>query len=150
MFSKNLQNNKQRNYFLNQTMFSFLFKNNLFKFSKLLYSVFEQNKNILIVDYNYNYNYLPIKNINIFSRSKKNFNKFLNYFNVSTILFLNLNKKKFIFKKLQNHRTINITLGGNMYPSKFDLSLSMQNTKIVHYIIYLHVMQIYLNTKNLD
>ena len=101
-----------------------------------------------MIDFNNNYNYLPIKNKEIFSRSNKKFNKTLNYFKVSVLLFLNLNKKKFIFKKLQRNKVINITLGHGMNSNKFDLSLNLQNTKIIHYIIYLCVMDIYLNTKN--
>ena len=149
-FSKNIPNNDQRNYFISHTPFKFLFKNKFFKFIKLLCSIFEQNKNILLVDYNYNYNYLPIKNSNLFSRSNKNLSKYFNYFNISIILFLNLNKKKFIFKKLQNHKTINVTLGYGMYSNKFDLCLDVQNTKIIHYIVYIYIIGIYLNVKNND
>lgn len=67
---------------------------------------------------------------------------------MSVILFLNLNKKKFIFKKLQNHETINIALEGGMYQHKFDLCLNIQNTKIINYMLYIYVMGIYLNVKN--
>lgn len=147
-FSKNIFLNNTKSYFIPTIPFKLFFKNRLLGLTKLLFSVFRQNKNILLVDYNYNYNYLPIENQEIFSRSNKNLGKFLKYFNVSVILFLNLNKKKFIFKKLQNHETINIALEGGMYQHKFDLCLNIQNTKIINYMLYIYVMGIYLNVKN--
>lgn len=129
-------------------LFGYLFNNKLIKFGKILYNIFELNKNVVVVDYNHNYNYLPIKNTDLFSRSNKNFKKYLSYFNVSIIIFFNLNKKKFIFKKLQGYKTINVAVGVNNPLNKFDLDLGLFNNKITHYLVYIYIISIYLNVKN--
>jgi hypothetical protein len=100
------------------------------------------------VDFNFNFNYLPVTNKTLFSRSSKRFNKFLKFFNVSLVLFLNLNKKKFIFKKLFSNKVVNISIDKNTFSKKFDLNLSLPQNKITHYILYISIMNIYLAVKN--
>jgi len=131
-----------------QTQFGFILGNKLEKFTKIINTVFKLNKNVVLVDYDYNYNYLPIQNNDLFSRSAKNFNKCISYFNVSVVIFLNLNKKNFILKKLYTKKTINVTIDPNTSSDKFDLALQIQNTKIARYLIYIHVLNTYLNVKN--
>ena len=106
------------------------------------------NKNILFIDFNFNFNYLPITNSTLFSRSSRSFNKLLKYFNVSVVFFFNLNKKKFIFKKLFSNKVINISLDDSTYSKKFDLNIPTTNNNLVNYILYLFVVNVYISLKN--
>jgi hypothetical protein len=129
-------------------LFTFTINNNFYKLIALFQNIFSINKNILFVDYYYNFNYLPITNQILFSRSSKYFNKFLKYFDVSVVLFLNLKKKKFIFKKLFSNKVINISSDKNTFSKKFDLYLHIPKTELTNYILYLSIMNIYLIVKN--
>lgn len=122
--------------------------NNLYRLLILLQNIFYLNKNVLFVDSNFNFNYLPITNTTIFSRSSKNFKKYLKYFNVSVVFFFNLNKKKFIFKKLFSSKVINASLDKKTYLNKFDLNLSLPQNKLTYYIIYVAIMDVYIKIKN--
>lgn len=113
-----------------------------------MYNTFHLNKNILFVDYEYNYNYLPVNNSDIFSRSYKNIHKIVKFFNISTIIYLNLNKKKFSFKKLHNTKLINVSLSASNISNKFDISLNLPNNPINQYLMYMYVLSIYLKVKN--
>lgn len=129
-------------------LFRFLINNSFKKLISCLEKVFILNRNVLFVDFNFNFNYLPITNKTLFSRSTKRFNKFLKFFNVSVVLFLNLNKKKFIFKKLFSSKVINISFDISTFSKKFDLNLPLPKNKLTHYILYLCIMNIYLIVKN--
>lgn len=146
-FDKYSVNNKIKHLVV-YNLLGYLYNNKIIRFGKILQNIFKLNKNIVIVDYNHNYNYLPIKNRDLFSRSVKNYKKYLSYFDVSIIIFFNLNNKKFIFKKLQSYKTINIFVGGGNSSNKFDFSLGFQNNKITHYLIYIFIVNIYLDVKN--
>lgn len=132
----------------NNMLFRFLINNSFKKLISCLEKVFILNRNVLFVDFNFNFNYLPITNKTLFSRSTKRFNKFLKFFNVSVVLFLNLNKKKFIFKKLFSSKVINISFDISTFSKKFDLNLPLPKNKLTHYILYLCIMNIYLIVKN--
>lgn len=147
-FSKNTLLCSKTTLTFKQTQFNFILGNKLQKFTKIINTVFRLNKNVVLVDYDYNYNYLPIQNNDLFSRSAKNFNKCISYFNVSAVIFLNINKKNFILKKLYTLKTINVAIDSSLSSNKFDLALQIQNTKITRYLIYIHVLNIYLNVKN--
>ncbi len=129
-------------------LFGFTINNNFNKLIKLFQNILTLNKNILFIDFNFNFNYLPVTNTILFSRSAKSFNKVLKYFNISFVVFLNLNKKKFIFKKLFSSKVINISTDNNTFSNKFDLNLSLPQNKLINYILYLCVMNIYLIVKN--
>ena len=147
-FSKNILLDSKLTLIFKQSQFNLILGNKLSKFTKILSTIFKLNKNVILVDYDYNYNYLPIQNSDLFSRSSKNFNKCISYFNVSAVVFLNLNKKKFILKKLFTSKTINVSIDSNVYSNKFDLGIQIQNTNITRYLIYIHILNIYLNVKN--
>ena len=81
--------------------FSCNFKNSLKKIQILLYTLFKNSYNIVIVDVNYNYNYLPITNKEIFShKPHKNLKKLLKYFNVGCVVFFDCGFKKKAIKKV--------------------------------------------------
>ncbi len=132
----------------NNKLFYFILNNSFNKLIKLVEGVFFFNKNVLFVDFNFNFNYLPITNKILFSRSSKYFNKFLKYFNVSIVFFFNLNKKKFIFKKLLSNNVINISLDKDTYLKKFDLNLPISNNYLTNYILYISIMGVYITLKN--
>ena len=157
-FKKNF-NSIYLNYYSNNctitTITSFKFKKLIFfpnssfnKLTILLNTLFLNNKNILFVDYNFNYNYLPVNNINFFSRSTKYLHKLLVYFNVGAVIFLNLNKKFFLIKKLHKFRHINISVNSKPSNSSFDISVNLPDTQLMHYLIYVYVLNIYLKIKN--
>ncbi len=158
---------KQKNFFLlgypkndykfikntNIFNYSFLFlknfsiKNNLIKILYLVSTLFVINKNVLFVDNDINYNYLPIKNELLFNRSFKKLTKLIKYYNIHLIFYINLKKKKFIFKKLYSCGVINTTLSNNLISKKFDLYFNFNNSVYV-YILYLALLKIYLHIKN--
>ena len=127
------------------------FFNKTSNFRKIIYllsNLFFINKNIIFIDINVNYNYLPISNTLLFNRSFKGLNKFIKYFNVVMVFYLDLNKKKFIFKKLYNHNLINISVSDKFSKNKFDLSLNFIKNQLDSYLFYLYVMNLYLKIKN--
>lgn len=131
------------------TRFNVFITNN--KIKKLLYlisTIFYLNKNILFVDYDINYNYLPINNTLIFDRSFNRLSKVIKYFNISAIFYLNLKKKKFIFKKLHNCNLINISLSDELVSKKFDLNFPLTNNNLYVYLLYLYILKMYLKIKN--
>jgi hypothetical protein len=119
-------------------------------FKKLIFlitNLFSFNKNLLFVDIESNYNYLPIDNNILFSRSSSKLHKVIKYFNIAAIVYINLKKKKFIFKKLYNSNLISISLSNTLIKNKFDLNLSTNN-KIILYMFYLIVLNLYIKVKN--
>lgn len=133
---------------INTKMYGYIINNNFNRLVVLLQNMLYSNNNVLFVDFNLNFNYLPITNKTLFSRSSRNLSKLLKYFNISVICFINLNKKKFIFKKLISSKTINISIDSKTFLKKFDLNLSLPQNKLTNYILYLVIMSIYLGVKN--
>lgn len=109
---------------------------------------FKLGYNIIIVDYNFNYNYLPFVNNFFFSRSLKDLYKYIRFFNVNTVIFLDVNKKRFIFKKLCKFKLISISVN-NSIQLNLDLNLDITSTPVSNYIFFLMVMDIYLKNKKL-
>ena len=145
-YTNNIINKKinfKNNFFL--TKFNL---NNLLKFTFFLENILNRNLNILLVDYNYNYNYLPISNALIFNRSVKTLNKLIKYFNIVSIIYFDINKKTFIFKKLTRLKLVNISVTNTTLVKNFDFSLNVKNNSINNYLIYIHVMNIYNKIKN--
>lgn len=134
--------------FFKNNLFSFIFSKKINNFVVLLENIFYLNKNILFIDYDFNFNYLPISNSSLFSRSSFFFKKYIKYFNIGVVLFLNLKNKKFIFKKLFSKKTINISVGFKSFPNKFDLGLTLSDNRITHYILYLLIINTYFFIKN--
>jgi hypothetical protein len=147
-FSKDTYLSNSSILFTKQTQFDLLLGTKLTKLTKVLNTLFKLNKNVILVDYDYNYNYLPVQNNDLFSRSSKNFNKCIRFFNVSAVLFFNLKNKNFILKKLFTNKTINISISSNTNLNKFDIGLKLQNTKVIHYIVYVYLLNMYLSVKN--
>jgi hypothetical protein len=153
-FIKTYLNRYQSNYITNASYnipknnFDIFFKSSFFKLTNLLYTLFTNNKNVVFVDYNYNYNYLPILNLNIFNRSSKYLQKLLTYFNVGAVIFLNLNNKKFIVKKIHKIGLINISLDLKLFNKNFDLYVNIPNTPLTHYLIYVYILNLYIKTKS--
>lgn len=146
-FSNSFGKNIIKPVFSNNTFF-FIFTSKLTKLISILQNIFCLNKNVLFIDYDFNFNYLPILNSDLFSRSSYILNKYVKFFDIGAILFLNLKKKKFIFKKLFSKKTINVSVGYNTHPSKFDLSLTLPQNRVTHYLLYLFVMNVYISVKN--
>lgn len=148
-FVKNDFSTKNQKYYTNIFCYNFFEKNSNFK--KLIYVVsnlFLLNKNVLFIDSNVNYNYLPIDNKLLFSRSFKKLSRIVRYFNVAVIFYVDLSKKKFIFKKLYNCNVINVSLTNSFVSKKFDLNLNIINNYLYTYLFYLLVINLYLNIKN--
>jgi hypothetical protein len=123
-------------------------KHTMFTLINLLTQVLHLNKNILFLDNNVNYNYLPISNESLFNRPFKKLWKQLKYFDVSLIFYFNLNKKKFIFKKLRILDVIHVSSSNELFRSKFDFSFELpNNNQFYNYIIYLIVLKTYINVK---
>jgi hypothetical protein len=101
-----------------------------------------------MVDYNYNYNYLPIENVLIFNRSTKTLNKLIKYFNIVSIIYFDINKKTFIFKKLTRLKLVNVSVTDTSLIKNFDFSLNVKNNNINKYLIYIYIMNIYNKIKN--
>lgn len=134
--------------------YNYVFLKNFFvqtNFKKLIYIVsnlFFLNKNILLVDVFNNYNYLPLDNKLLFSRSFKKLSKLISYYNIYAIFYINLKKKKFVFKKLFNNNVINISLSKNLISKKFDLNINISENKIYMYLLYVYILKLYLKIKN--
>ena len=126
----------------------YFFKSSFSKLFGLINTLFSNNKNIIIIDYNYNYNYLPLSNKNLLGRSEKNLQKLLTYFNIGSVIFLNLNKKLSLFKKLFKFRLINVSLNTELVSSNFDIHIDLPNTPITHYLVYTFILNTYLKIKN--
>ena len=119
----------------------FLNKNILTKFKLLIDILFSGKTNLLFVDYNYNYNYLPISNKILFSRSSKNLVKTIKFFNVSAIIFLNLNKKKFILKKFIKFNLINISSNFLIKSPAIDFCLNLPNSNFYNYLLFIFILE---------
>ena len=142
------KNNYKPHYYYNTILSKFISNKTFKKLNFLLESILILNKNILILDSNYNYNYLPLSNQLIFTRSKKKFYKLLKYFDISILLYLDLKKKDFFFKKYYKSTLITIVGNNDFFSKKIDLSLNLPNANIYNYMIYIHIMTIYLKIKN--
>lgn len=64
------------------------------------------------------------------------------------MFYINLKKKKFIFKKLYGCGIINASLSNNLISKKFDLYFDFFNNKLYIYILYLSLLKTYLDVKN--
>lgn len=142
VFFKVIDTNNNYSFF-DKIISRYNFKKIIFLISNLL----STGSNLLFVDFETNYNYLPISNNLLFSRSFLKLTKLIKYFDIAAIFFINLKKKKFVFKKLYNSKLINISLSNSLIKNKFDLSLNFVN-KLEVYMFYLFVMGIYLKVKN--
>lgn len=133
------------------TVFFFSYFNNNPDFKKitnLVSNLLFLNKNVLFIDNNINYNYLPIDNNILFSRSYKKLYKIIRYFNIAVIFYVDLKKKKFVFKKLYNCNLINISISNKFISKKFDLNLGFINNYIHTYLFYLVILNLYLKIKS--
>ena len=128
--------------------YNFVEKNNIYKYTTFCSNIFLLNHNIIFIDVNLNLNYLPCTNKAILSKSPKKFYQFLKFFNVSVVIFLNLKKKKSLFKKFLNYRLLNVAANNSIRGMEVDLHLRLPNSYLVNYIIYIHTMYIYLKLKN--
>lgn len=148
-FSKNDSFNCKGVSFKNSSLFiSFDTKHDFKKILVIVSKLFYLNKNILFVDKNTNYNYLPVNNELIFNRTSNNLNKIVKYFNIALIFYLDLKKKKFIFKKLYACNLINVSVSPKLIKNKFDLNLNCINNPIYMYLLYILVINTYLKIKN--
>jgi len=110
--------------------------------------IFNTSGNVMFMDFNFNFNYLPITNTELLSRSKKNLQKFLNFFNVRLIIFFDIRSKNFLVKKLAKFKLINVAVSNNLIVGNFDIFLNLPNNPLIHYILYIHVLSIYIKAKN--
>jgi hypothetical protein len=118
---------------------NFFFKNSILKNILLFLSnLFSIGINFLVIDKSHNYNYLPIKNTHL---SGYNIYKTIKYFNVKVLLFLDLKPKQ--IKKFICFRLLNIITTKNS--SYVDFFPKIQNIKVFHYIIYIHILNLYIN-----
>lgn len=148
-FIKNDFSIKNEKFYTSTLCFNYFNKNsNLKQLTYVVSNLFFLHKNVLFVDYNVNYNYLPITNNLLFSRSFKKLSKLIRYFDIAVIFYVDLSKKKFIFKKLYNCNVINVSLTNNFVSKKFDLNLNFINNYVYTYLFYLIVMDLYLKIKN--
>lgn len=113
------------------------------KLCNLLKITFSSGFNIIIMDFFNNYNYIPITNERLFSRSFKDFYKIIKFFKVSCVIFFDLNKKNFSFKKLVKYDLLSISLNKNI-SYKTDYSLRVVNNDLNKYIIYMLILNLYL------
>ena len=161
---------KKKNYKLFKTFFfdkkklikTFIYKSipyNLIKFNLFLKKIFfffvnfinnnyNLGYNIIIIDYNTNYNYLPLLNKFLFSRSLQDLYKYIKFFNVNTVIFLDVNKKRFIFKKLLKFKLISISVNSDIRYN-LDLDLNITSTPVTNYIFYLILIYLYLKNKKI-
>lgn len=114
----------------------------------LLGGIFESGGNVLFMDFNFNFNYLPVDNKELFCRSTKNLQKILTYFNVRAVLYLNLNKKRFITTKIRKFKLIGISCNRNLVGKSFDISMNLPANYLTHYLIYIFTLNTYLKIKN--
>lgn len=125
--------------FFNLTVFSNKIFNKLCNFLQI---TFFSGFNVIIMDFFNNFNYLPITNEKLFSRSFKDFYKIIKFFNVNSVIFFDLNKKNFSFKKLSKFDLVSISLNKNILYNT-DFSLRVVNNDINKYIIYLLIINLY-------
>ncbi len=133
--------------FNNLTLFKlfdvYIFKKLMF----LLTNLFHNNNNVLFVDIDTNYNYLPVSNNILFNRSFSKLYKIIKYFKVGLVFYINLKKKKFIFKKIYNSNVINVSLSDDFIKNKFDLGFNIKSP-VGLYVFYLFVLNIYIKVNN--
>jgi hypothetical protein len=128
--------------YYNQKKLNFVFPNKIIKnIIFLLSNLFSMGFNFLLLDKNQNYNYLPVSKDYLKS---KNMTKVIKYFNIKVLLFLDL--KPNTFKKFLKLKLLNITISTKSTNTKFiDFSSSYKNTKLFHYMLYIHILSLYLN-----
>ena len=119
----------------------------LAKYSNFCSNIFQLNNNILFIDIDNNFNYLPCNNKLILNKSPQRLYQFLKYFNVNTIVFMNLKKKNSLLQKLLSYKLINISVNNSIRGIDIDLQLELPNTPLMNYIIYIHTLHIYLKFK---
>lgn len=149
-FSKNDFNTTNNLVLTNQNFIyftNFRLRGDIKKLLYIISSLLVLGKNILFIDNDINYNYLPINNSFIFNRRTNRLTKFIKYFDITMVFYLNLKKKKFVFKKLFNCRTINVCLSTQLLPKKFDMTFSVGKNDFYMYIFYLLVVKSYIALK---
>ena len=102
----------------------------------------------MFIDFNYNHNYLPLNNEVIFEKYSNSLYKFIKYFNISVLVFIDLKKKSFFLKKFLKYKLINISLNCSFNSKDMDLFIDSQHSETINYLIYLLVINIYLSKKN--
>lgn len=142
-----LECNKLIHFFGRNNLFIYVNKTFLF-FNNFIKNNFSVGYNVLFVDYNYNYNYIPILNRIIFSRSLDDIYKYIKLFNVNVVLLFDVNKKKFVFRKLSKFGLIYISTNSELDNSSLDLNLGLSNSPINNYIVYTLVINSYIHTLN--
>ena len=140
-------NNRLIPKYTNKSLKLFFYKSPV-AFINHLESLFYTNSNLIFIDYNYNYNYLPLNNKIIFNRSSKELYKTINYFDIKSIVFFNINGKNFILKKLLKLNLINISISKKTETKKTDFCLNLPQIELYNYITYLLIISIYLKCKN--
>lgn len=116
------------------------------KFSYVLESLFFLNENIVFFDKDFNFNYLPFNYKVIFSRSPALLRKTLKFFNVNSIIFLNTGGKENFFKKFNNFNLLKVS-SSRSRSNYIDIDLSLPNTTVNNYILYIFVLNTYLYFK---
>jgi len=137
---------KHNNYIYNFMSIYLPQKKNFFFFLNFFRNNIYCGYNILFVDFKFNYNYLPIDNNLIFSRSLKDLYKFVKLFNINLVFFMDINKKKFIFKKLYRYKLISVSTDKDIF-NNIDYNLNIHTTPIINYMLYVVLMDIYLKNK---
>ena len=69
-------------------------------------------------------------------------------FNINTVLLLDVNKKKIILKRLAKFNLIYISANSTIVNKNVDLNLKLNNSPIIHYMLYTFVVNAYIYTKN--
>lgn len=129
--------------------YGFFLKNNQIKdLINFFNNIFFSKTNCLFIDFDFNFNYLPITNNVIFNRNNRLLLKFVKYFNVSTLVFFNVNKKLFIFNKLSSYKLINISVNNDLKNTKMDFCVNLPNTRLHNYLLYCLISNIYIKNKH--
>lgn len=134
-----------KNVFKNIKLENSIIKNNhnsrFYKLVVFLKELYKLNYNIYILDFINDYNYLPISN-KILKKKNQNFYKYLKYFNVKSILYLNTNKG--LITKFFKFKLINVTTNKGICKNTFDFTVDIYNDVYSTYLLYLIILNTYL------
>lgn len=114
----------------------------------LFHNIFSSYNNCLFINCDDNLNYLPVSNKILFSRGGKQLYKTIKFFNINTLVFLNVGKKLSVFNKLTSYKLINVSSSSIINNSKIDFNLGLPNTTFYNYLVYIVVVNLYLKIKN--
>lgn len=127
-------------------LFSLFFRKSVSNLVSFLYQNFKHGYNVFFFDTSSNYNYIPVSNIRLLKRGKKNLKKLFKFFKVNCVVLLNVSNKQFIFKKLRKRGLIMLS-SETRVPRRFlDFSLFSPN-RLSDYLFYLLVTLIYKKVK---